>query len=102
MLTYIPFDYLCLQELSRKYDESGVTDAISKYDDWTKAEKFNPKGINTWVSGVEAAFDAWINVAGDSPSYMRAVAIVRGILSPDNEDWRTWAFAFCTSQGEKP
>ena len=33
---------------------------------------------------------------------MAAVELVREFLSPDNEDWRTWAFSFANTQGDKP
>ena len=94
MSAYIPFGYMCLKALADKYDETGVSDAIAKYDEWEKSKKFNSKDINAWASNVEASFAAWFNVAGENPSYMAAVEIVRGILSSDNEDWRQWAFAF--------
>ena len=68
-------------EIGRNYDETGVTDAISQYDEWVKAKTFNPKDIMAWVSGVEEAFDGWNNVVGQNPSYMSSVEIVRGILS---------------------
>jgi hypothetical protein len=33
---------------------------------------------------------------------MAAVEVVREILSSDNEDRKTWAFSFATTQGDKP
>ncbi len=85
MVICLHFRYMCLQELGRKYDETGVTDAISKYDDWVKSRTFNPKDIMAWASGVETAFDGWNNVAGQNPTYMGVVEIVSGILPSDNE-----------------
>jgi hypothetical protein len=41
MTTWLPFGYLCLHAISLKYDDTGVTDAISKYSSFVSATKFN-------------------------------------------------------------
>ena len=100
---WLPFGYMCLQELGRKYDETGVTDAISKYDEWVKAQTFNPKDIMASVSSVEATVDGWNNVAGQSPGYMGGIGsgldCTRNPLLGQRglED-----VAFFTSQGDMP
>ena len=35
-LDWLPFGILCLQEIGKQYDDSGVTDAIAKHEEWPK------------------------------------------------------------------
>ena len=37
-----------------------------------------------------------------NPEHMAAVQLTREILQSDNEDWRSWALNFTTTQGDKP
>jgi hypothetical protein len=52
MTIWLPFGYLCLHAISLKYDDTGVTDAISKYSAFVSATKFNPSDLNQWVSNI--------------------------------------------------
>jgi|LauGreDrversion4_2_1035121.scaffolds.fasta_scaffold128010_2 hypothetical protein len=101
MTTWLPFGYLCLHAISLKYDDTGVTDAISKYDAFVSATKFNPSNLNQWVSHIESTWSEWKNAA-TNPEHMAAVQLTREILQSDNEDWRSWALNFTTTQGDKP
>ena len=99
MTTWLPFGYLCLHAISLKYDDTGVTDAISKYDAFVSATKFNPSNLNQWVSHIESTWSEWKNAA-TNPEHMAAVQLTREILQSDNEDWRSWALNFTTTQGD--
>jgi hypothetical protein len=101
MTTWLPFGYVCMRNIAAKYDDSGVTDAITKHDAYVASKTFTPSNITKWVSTIEHAWAEWRNTVSD-PEYMAAVELVREILSSDNEDWKTWAFSFATTQGDKP
>ena len=101
MTTWLPFGYLCLHTISLKYDDTGVTDAISKYTAFVTATKFNPSALNQWVSNIESTWSEW-KYAATNPEHMTAVQLTREILQSDNEDWRSWALNFTTIQGDKP
>jgi hypothetical protein len=101
MTTWLPFGYMCLRNIAAKYDDSGVTDAITKHDAYVASKTFTPSNINKWVSTIEHAWAGWRNTVTD-PEHMAAVELVHEILSSDNEDWKTWAFSFANTQGDKP
>jgi hypothetical protein len=95
MTTRLSFGYLCLRAITLKYDDTGVTDAISKYSSFVSATKFNPSEINQWVSNIESTWSEWKN-ASTNPELRAAVQITREILQSDSEDWRSWALNFTT------
>ena len=97
----MPFVYMCMRNIAAKYDDSGVTDAITKHDAYVASKTLTPSNITKWVSTIEHAWAGWRNTVTD-PEHMAAVELVREFLSPDNEDWRTWAFSFANTQGDKP
>jgi hypothetical protein len=101
MTTWLSFGYLCLRAITLKYDDTGVTDAISKYSSFVSATKFNPSEINQRVSNIESTWSKWKN-AGTNPEHMDAVQLTREILQSDSEDWKSWALNFTTTQGDKP
>ena len=90
-----------MQAIAAKYDDSGVTDAITKYNAYVYSKTFTPSNITKWVSTIEHAWTGWRNTVTD-PDHMAAVELVRKIHSSDNEDGKTWAFSFATTQGDKP
>jgi hypothetical protein len=92
---------MCLHNITAKYIDTGVTDAITKHDDYVVSKTFIPSNITKWVSTVDHAWSGWRNTVTD-PEHMAAVELVREILSSDNEDWKTWSFSFVTQQGDKP
>jgi hypothetical protein len=99
--TWLSFGYMCMQAIAAKYDDSGVTDAITKYNAYVYSKTFTPSNTTKWVSTIEHAWTGWRNTVTD-PDHMAAVKLVREILFSDNEDWKTWAFSFANSQGDKP
>jgi hypothetical protein len=101
MTTWLPFGYTCMHNIAAKYNDTGVTDAITKHDAYVASKTFTPSNITKWVSTVEHAWAGWRNTVTD-PEHMAAVELVREILSSDNEDRKTWAFSFATTQGDKP
>jgi hypothetical protein len=42
MSTWLPFGYMCLHAIALKYDDSGVTDAITKYAAYLSTKPFTP------------------------------------------------------------
>ncbi len=40
--------------------------------------------------------------AATNPEHMAAVQLTREILQSDDEDWKSWALNFTTTQGDKP
>jgi hypothetical protein len=64
MTTRLPFGYMCLQTIARKFDDTGVTDAIFKYNAYLEAKTSTPSYISTWVSNLE---HAWSEVESYSP-----------------------------------
>jgi len=102
MTTWLPFGYMCLHNIAAKYEDTGVTDAITKHDSYVASKTFTPSNITKWVSTVEHAWAGWRNTVTD-PEHMGAVELVRTeIHSSDNEDWKTWVFSFATQQGDTP
>ena len=101
MITWLPFVYMCMRNIAAKYDDSGVTDAITKHDVYVASKTYTPSNITKWVSTIEHAWAGWRNTVTD-PEHVAAVELVREILSCDNEDWKTWAFSFANQQGDKP
>jgi hypothetical protein len=101
MTTWLTFGYLCLHAISLKFDDTGVTDAISKYTVFVTTTKFNPSALNQWVSNIESTWSEW-KYAATNPEHMTAVQLTREILQSDDEDWRSWALNFTTIQGDKP
>jgi hypothetical protein len=91
---------MCMHSIATKYDDSGVTDAISKYNAYVSSKTFTPSNITKWVSTIENAWSGWRNTVTE-PEHMDAVELVREIFSSDNEDWKTWVFSFSNSQGDK-
>ena len=63
------------------------------------ATKLNPSALNQWVSNIESTWSEWKNAA-TNPEHMAAVQLTREILQSDNEDWRSWALNFTTTQGD--
>jgi hypothetical protein len=55
---------MCLQTIARKFDDTGVTDAIFKYNAYLEAKTSTPSYISTWVSNLE---HAWSEVESYSP-----------------------------------
>jgi len=45
MTTWLPFGYMCLRSIAAKYDDSGVTDAITKYNAYVASKTFTPSNI---------------------------------------------------------
>jgi len=90
-----------MRSIAAKYDDSGVTDAITKYNAYVSSKTFTPSDITKWVSTIEHAWVGWRNTVTD-PDHMAAVELVRKIHSSDNEDGKTWAFSFTNTQGDKP
>ena len=92
---------VCLHAISLKFDDTGVTDAISKYTAFVTATKFDPSALNQWVSNIESTWSEWKN-ADTNPEHMTAVQLTREILQSDDEDWRSCALNFTTTQGDRP
>jgi len=65
------------------------------------ATKLNPSALNQWVSNIESTWSEWKNAA-TNPEHMAAVQLTREILQSDDEDWKSWALNFTTTQGDKP
>ena len=49
MTTWLPFGYMCLHSIAAKYDDSRVTDAITKYNAYVSSKTFTPSDITKWV-----------------------------------------------------
>jgi hypothetical protein len=92
---------MCMRNIAAKHDDSGVTDAITKHDAYVASKAFTPSNITKWVFTIEHAWAGWRNTVTD-PEHMAAVELVREILSSGNEDWKTWAFSFADTQGDRP
>ena len=45
MTTWLPSGYNCLRSIAAKYDDSGVTDAITKYNAYVASKTFTPSNI---------------------------------------------------------
>jgi len=101
MTTWLPFGYMCMHSIAAKYVDTGVTNAITMFDEYVRSRTFTPSNINKWVSGVSHSWAEWRNSITD-PEHMAAVELIREILNSDNEDWKSWAFSFATQQGDKP
>ena len=65
------------------------------------ATKLNPSALNQWVSNIESTWSEW-KYAATNPEHMTAVQLTREILQSDDEDWKSWALNFTTTQGDKP
>ena len=50
MTTRLPFGHMYLQTIARKYDDTGVTDAISKYNAYVSAKKLTPSKIREMLA----------------------------------------------------
>jgi hypothetical protein len=46
MTTWVPVGYMCLYVIARKYDDTCVTDSISKYNAYLAARMFTPSTIS--------------------------------------------------------
>jgi hypothetical protein len=101
MVPWLPFGYMCLRSIDAKYDDSGVTDAITKYNAYVTSKTFTPSNITKLVSTIEHAWAGWRNTVTD-PEHMAAVELVREILSSDNEDLENMGFLLCHHTGDKP
>ena len=44
------FGYLCMLAIARKHDDTGVTDAISKYNAYVSAKKLTPSKIREMLA----------------------------------------------------
>jgi hypothetical protein len=65
MTTWLPFGYMCLHNITAKYTDTGVTDAITKHDAYVASKTFTPSNITKWVSIVEHAWAGWRNTVTD-------------------------------------
>ena len=101
MTKWLPFGYMYMRSIAAKYDNSGVTDTITKCNASVSSKTFTPSDITKWVSTIDHAWAGWRNTVTD-PDHMAAVEFVREILSSDNKDWKTWAFSFANTQADKP
>jgi hypothetical protein len=72
---------MCLQTIARKYDDTGVTDAISKYNAYLVTKTFTPSNISTWISNLEHAWSQWWNHTDPDLASVE-------ILVTDNDDWK--------------
>jgi len=54
-----------MQAFAAKYDDSGVTDAITKYHVYVSSKTFTPSDITKWVSTIEHAWAGWRNTVTD-------------------------------------
>jgi len=50
MITWVAFGYLCMHAIARKHDDTGVTDAISKYNAYVSAKKLTPSKIREMLA----------------------------------------------------
>ena len=94
MTTRLPFGHMCLQTIARKYDDTGVTDAISKYNAYLVTKTFTPFNISTWISNLEHAWSQWWNHTDPDLASVE-------ILVTDNDDWKAWVFTFSNAHGDK-
>jgi hypothetical protein len=87
MTTWLPFGYLCLHAIARKYDDTGVSDALSKFNIYVASKKFTPSDPTGWVSMIEHAWNEWKNTVTD-PDHLAALELIREILASDDDDWK--------------
>jgi hypothetical protein len=54
------------------YEDSGVTDALHKYDKFTLAKPFKQNNVSAWIADLQHAWNTWRNAIKD-PEHMAAV-----------------------------
>ena len=97
---FVPFASLCYQELARKYDDSGATDALIKLHNFQMAKPFKPNNVVAWISVVE---NTWSQVAdiADDPAYLAALELLLSIKNSKHEVWSQWASNFAHEHRDK-
>jgi hypothetical protein len=75
MATWLPFGYMYMHNIAAKYNDTGVTDAITKHDAYVASKTFTPSNITKWVSTIDHAWVGWRNTVTD-PEHMSAVELV--------------------------
>jgi hypothetical protein len=99
-LTWLPFGYLCKEAIGAKYEDSGVTDALSKLNAFNDAKAFSFTDVQKWASTLGHAWHEYETAITD-PSHMAAVETLHQIIHSGNDDWRNWALQFSLKQGSK-
>ena len=100
-LLWLPFGYLCKEAIGAKYEDSGVTDALSKLNAFNDAKAFSFADVQKWASSLGHAWHEY-EAAITDPSHMAAVETLYQIIHCGNDDWRNWALQFSLKQGSKP
>ncbi len=100
-LTWLPFGYLCKHAIAEKYDDSGVTDALSKLSAFNEAKSFAFSDVQKWASKLDHAWHEYESTVID-PSHMAAVETLHQIIHSGHDDWKAWALQFSLKQGNKP
>ena len=97
---FVPFASLCYQELARKYDDSGATDALIKLHNFQMSKPFKPKDVVAWISVVENTWSQVDDIAND-PAYLAAVELLLSIKNSKHEVWSPWASNFAHEHRDK-
>jgi hypothetical protein len=98
-LTFLPFGLLCLRGMANKYEDSGVTDALHKYDKFTLAKPFKQNNVSAWIADLQHAWNTWRNAIKD-PEHMAAVEITQQVIKCDDPDWKSWALQYSLKVGD--
>jgi hypothetical protein len=79
-ITFLPFGLLFLRAMANKYEDSGVTDALHKYESYTLAKPLKPGIVSVWISNLLHAWTTWHNSIKD-PEFMAAVEILQQVIN---------------------
>jgi hypothetical protein len=98
-INFLPFGLLCLRAMANKYEDSGVTDALHKYEKYTMAKPFKQSNVSAWIADLQHAWNTWHNSIKD-PEHMAAVEITQQVIKCDDPDWKTWALQYSLKVGD--
>jgi hypothetical protein len=84
--------------MANKYEDSGVTDALHKYEKFTLAKPFKQSNVSAWIADLQHAWNTWQNAIKD-PEHMSAVEITQQVIKCDDPDWKSWSLQYSSRLG---
>ena len=99
-IVFLPFAILAHNAIAAKYSETGISDALRKFDLWEKTKIFKSGKVEEWCSDLENAYNE-LQLSAHDREHLAALQALHSILNCGKDVWRTWAMSFATTQGQQ-
>lgn len=98
---FLPFAILVHNAIAGKYSDTGISDALTKFDRWEKAKVFKTGKVEEWCSELENAYNE-VQLSVHDREHLAALQVLHSVLNCGKDVWKTWAMSFATTQAKKP